>query len=243
LYYNTLARTASFRYTFSCKIQIRPPLREPSMSPHVLKTIYGIIFAVLTGICLPGSIMPGSIYSWTDAGGIKHFSNIAPPQEGEAQRLKEENFELPRGHRFKVIKIFDGDTVRVKGFGLKFTIRLAGIDTPELGKKGQHGQPYSRQAKQKLTRLIDKKIISLKQYGTGSYNRVIAEIFMGITNINLEMVRSGLAEVYQGKPPRGLDTALYLQAEKQARDSLKGMWVQGIAYMSPRQWRRIYTSK
>jgi len=94
-----------------------------------------------------------------------------------------------------------------------------------------------------LTRLINKKTISLKQYGTGGYNRVLAEIFVGTTNVNLEMVRSGLAEVYRGKRPNGFDDNLYFQAEKTAKYSLKGMWIQGTTYQSPRQWRRKFSLK
>ena len=202
------------------------------MSP-LLKTIYFILLAVLAGI-----ILSGSIYFWTDTDGIQHFSNISPPENGGAEQLFEEKFILPRGHQFTIVKIFDGDTIQVKGFGLRFTIRLVGIDTPELGKRGQKPQPYSLQAKQKLTQLLQEKTISLKQYGMGGYNRVLAEIFVDETNVNLEMVRSGFAEVYRGKRPKKFNAAPYLQAEKRAKQSRKGMWIQGAAYKSPWQWRQ-----
>jgi endonuclease YncB( thermonuclease family) len=204
------------------------------MSP-LLKKIYFSLFAVLAGI-----ILSGSIYLWTDTDGIQHFSNIAPPEDGRVEQLSEEKFILPKGHQFTIVKIFDGDTIQVKGFGLKFTIRLVGIDTPELGRKGQKRQPYSLQAKQKLTHLLQEKTISLKQYGMGGYNRVLAEIFVNETNVNLEMVRSGFAEVYRGNRPNGFDTALYFQVEKLAKQSRKGMWIQGAAYKSPRQWRQKF---
>ncbi len=204
------------------------------MSP-LLKTIYFILFTVLAGI-----ILSGSMYSWTDSEGIQHFSNISPPENGRVEQLFEEKFILPRGHQFTIVKIFDGDTIQVKGFGLKFTIRLVGIDTPELGRKGQKRQPYSLQAKQKLILLLQKKTISLKQYGMGGYNRVLAEIFVNETNINLEMVRSGFAEVYRGKRSKKFDAAPYFQAEKRAKQSRKGMWIQGAAYKSPRQWRQKF---
>lgn len=204
------------------------------MSP-LLKTIFFSLFAVLAGI-----ILSGSIYLWTDTNGIQHFSNISPPENGPAEQLSEEKFILPRGHQFTIVKIFDGDTIQVKGFGLKFTIRLVGIDTPEFGKRGQKNQPYSLQAKQKLTHLLQKKTISLKQYGMGKYNRVLAEIFVHETNINLEMVRSGLAEVYRGKRSKKFDAAPYFQAEKRAKQSRKGMWIQGADYTSPWQWRKKF---
>ena len=121
------------------------------MSP-VLKTICLILFAVLAGI-----ILSGAMYSWTDTHGIQNFSNISPPENGRAEQLFEEKVILPKGHQFNIVKIFDGDTIQVKGFGLRFTIRLVGIDTPELGRKEQKRQPYSLRAKQKLTQLIRKK--------------------------------------------------------------------------------------
>jgi endonuclease YncB( thermonuclease family) len=205
-----------------------------SMSPR-LKIIRRLLSAILAGI-----IISGSMYFWIDDHGIRHFSNISPPENGRAQQLSEEKLILPRGHQFSIVKIFDGDTLQVKGYGLIFVIRLVGIDTPELGRKGRKNQPYSLQAKQKLTRLLHKKTISIKQYGTGGYNRILAEIFVNGTNVNLEMVRSGLAEVYQGKRPDEFDAALYFQAEKLAQKLRKGMWRQGTAYESPWQWRKKF---
>jgi micrococcal nuclease len=212
------------------------------MSP-LLKTIGMGFFAAVAGGFLSSAMVSGAIYSWIDTGGVKHFSNVAPPENSEALERLEDKVKPPRKDQFKVVKIFDGDTVQVEGFGLQFTIRLVGIDTPELGRKGQKSQPYGKEAKQELTRLIDKKTIALKQYGTGGYNRVLAEIFVGAANLNLEMVRSGFAEVYRGKRPDGFDAALYLEAEKSAKHSLKGMWVQGAAYKSPGQWRREHPFK
>jgi micrococcal nuclease len=208
-----------------------------------LKIICVGLFAVMAGICLSHSTLSGSMYFWSDTEGVKHFSNIAPPPNETAQRFTEEKIKLPKGHQFTVTKIFDGDTIRVEGFGLEFTIRLVGIDTPELGKKGQKSQPYGQLAKQELTRRIHNKEISLKQYGTGGYNRVLAEIFVDAANVNLEMIRAGLAEVYRGKQPNGFDATDYLQAEKSAKHSLKGMWAQGTGYKSPRQWRRQHPKK
>lgn len=201
----------------------------------LVKTICFILFAIPAGV-----ILSGSIYLWTDSDGIQHFSNISPPEHEGARKLAEEKIILPRGHQFTIVKIFDGDTIQVKGFGLRVTIRLAGIDTPEIGRRGQKSQPYSLQAKQKLAELVQKRPISLKQYGLGGYNRVLAEVFIDETNVNLEMVRSGLAEVYRGKRPDAFDAAPYFKAEHRAKQLRRGMWRQGAAYTSPRQWRQKY---
>lgn len=70
------------------------------------------------------------------------------------------------------------------------------------------------------------------------YNRILGVIFVGDINVNLEMVRMGLAEVYHGRPPRGVDISPYLEAEKAALEAGGGMWVQGDKYVSPRECRR-----
>lgn len=204
----------------------------------VLKTTGMVLLTILAGICLSGAM-----YFWTDKEGFKHFSNISPPKNSPVQLLDEKKRVIPKGHEFKVVKIFDGDTIRVAGFGLQFTIRLVGIDTPEIGRNGAKDQPYGQQAKQKLALLINQKSISLKQYGTGGYNRVLAEVFVGATNVNLEMVRSGFAQVYRGNRPNQFNAKPYFQAEQQARRFQEGILGQGDAYKSPRQWRREHPAK
>jgi endonuclease YncB( thermonuclease family) len=86
--------------------------------------------------------------------------------------------------------------------------------------------------------------VDIKGYGLGPYNRVLGVILLvnGI-NINLEMVKAGLAEVYRGKPPRSFNITPYLQAEKEAREGKRGMWIQGDKYISPKDWRRMHRKK
>ena len=66
----------------------------------------------------------------------------------------------------KVKKIIDGDTLQLEN---KKFIRLAGIDTPEKGKKGY------LQAKDDLKRIIGKSEIKLNPVGI-SYGRIVAEV-------------------------------------------------------------------
>ena len=57
--------------------------------------------------------------------------------------------------------------------------------------------------------------------------------------MNLEMVKVGLAEVYRGKPARGLDMDPYWKTEANAKKAGIGMWSLGDKYISPRDWRRM----
>jgi endonuclease YncB( thermonuclease family) len=68
-------------------------------------------------------------------------------------------------------------------------------------------------------------------------------IYINGKNINLEMVKQGLAEVYRGKPPRGFNPAPYHEAEREARAANRGMWSLGEKYVSPKEWRKMNRGK
>jgi len=183
----------------------------------------------------------GDVYTWTDENGVRHFSNVSSPRGEKAAQLPESAGSGPDKSdksNFLVTKVFDGDTVQVRGQDLEFRIRMVGIDAPETGGSKNKGQPYARKAKTVLHQLIQGKKVQLKQYGTGGYNRILAEIFSRGININLTMVRRGLAEVYRGKLPDGLDPGPYKRAQADARRRKAGVWSLGKAYKSPRTWRR-----
>ena len=58
-------------------------------------------------------------------------------------------------------------------------------------------------------------------------------------NINLEMLRAGLAAVYHGgRPAPGLNLEPFWQGEEVAKKAGHGMWSLGDKYVSPREWRK-----
>lgn len=140
---------------------------------------------------------------------------------------------------FKVVRVYDGDTVKAMGYDIEIKVRLVGIDAPETS-KGKHkpGQPFGRKAEKHLAGLVLNKMVDIKGYGSDRYGRILAEIYMEEKNINLEMVKTGFAEVYHGNPPRGLYMEEYRKAENLARTSGQGIWSQGDKYVSPALWRK-----
>ena len=61
----------------------------------------------------------------------------------------------------------------------------------------------------------------IKEYGSDRYGRILAVVFLGGKNINLEMIKAGLAEVCRGGHASGFDRTLYEEAEKKARAEKK----------------------
>lgn len=141
--------------------------------------------------------------------------------------------------QFKVTRVYDGDTVKAVGHDIEIKVRLVSIDAPET-KKGKHkpGQPFGQKAKKFLAGMVLNKIVDIKGYGLGRYNRILGVIFVDGKNVNLELVKAGLAEVYRGKPPRVFDLKPYLQAEAEAKKAKRGMWSLGVKYISPKVWRK-----
>lgn len=197
-----------------------------------------VLFLLMISVLVP-RLGYGDIYGWSDEDGVRHYSNIGPPDQGKVRHTDETG---PTGHptkdRFKVIRVFDGDTIEAKGHDLIFKIRLVGIDTPEIGRKGQKGQPYAQRAKQILTDQVMGRQVRLEQFGTGGYNRILAEVFSNGRNINLYLIRTGMAEVYRGSLPPGLNSGAYKAAQNLAKKKRIGIWSLGKKYKSPRQWRK-----
>ena len=140
--------------------------------------------------------------------------------------------------QFKVTKVYDGDTLKARGSDIEIKVRLVGIDTPEIPRKNRPGQPYGYEAKIALARLILDKEVEIKGYGLDRNNRILGVIYLEGKNINIEMVRAGLAEVYRGGRPRDLNLDPFWLAEKEATEALRGIWSLGDEYISPREWRK-----
>jgi len=141
--------------------------------------------------------------------------------------------------QFKVTRVYDGDTIKAEGSGIAIKVRLVGIDAPETAKKKRGArQPYSKRSKKHLARLILNKTIDIRSYGLDRYNRTLGVVFLNGKNINLEMVRSGMTEVYRGRSPKSLDLHTYRNAERKARAAKRGIWSLGDNHISPRKWRR-----
>jgi endonuclease YncB( thermonuclease family) len=81
--------------------------------------------------------------------------------------------------------------------------------------------------------------IIIVSYGTDRYDRTLGVVYVDGKNVNLEMVKAGLAEVYRGKPAPGFENEAYQRTEDEARGTGRGMWSLGDKYISPSKWRRM----
>ena len=118
-----------------------------------------------------------------------------------------------------LLSVGDGDTIRIKDrTGAKVTIRLACIDAPETS-QGSSGKWSTKT----LKGMLQGKSISLKPKVKDRYGRLVAEIYVGSSNINLQMVQEGAAFSYR-KYLKQCDLDAYLNAESLAKREKHGVW-------------------
>ncbi len=92
----------------------------------------------------------------------------------------------------KVIRVIDGDTI-VLDNGEK--VRLLGVNAPE------RGQRYYAEAKKRLKGLVEGKMVKIELLKhRDQYGRLLGFVFLNSTNVNVEMVREGLSNLYVEEP-------------------------------------------
>ncbi len=135
-----------------------------------------------------------------------------------------------------VVKVLDGDSLRVKKGNRILEIRLYGIDAPE------YGQPYGEQAKRFTRRLTYKKTVSLTSKDVDRYGRIVALVKSDGRLVNRELVREGLAWVY---PKYCLEQSLcssLKRLEYKARRARRGLW-KAKNPVSPWKWKQRERSR
>ena len=106
----------------------------------------------------------------------------------------------------EVTSIYDGDTFRanIVGFptivGEHMSIRINGIDTPELRGKCPEEKAQAKLAKQfTVKHLRSAKRITLKNIKRGKYFRLIADVYVDGINLAEQLIKNNHAVEYQGK--------------------------------------------
>ena len=131
----------------------------------------------------------------------------------------------PIAAEFSVQQVIDGDTVRLHNGR---SVRLIGINAPEMGGRGRTDQPYAVQAKQRLTALVkaNNNKVSLRtgQESKDRYGRVLAYTYdRHGASFEEQLVAAGLAFHAVIAPNIELAECL-VQAEEHARTARLGLW-------------------
>ena len=119
---------------------------------------------------------------------------------------------VPPVTRGKVIKVYDGDTITIasklpykSSQMYRFSVRLRGIDSPEIKSKSLAEKDLAMNSKMALSNLILEKNVDLKNISTEKYGRILADVYIDNVNVNTWMLENKLALPYDGgkktRPP------------------------------------------
>ena len=148
---------------------------------------------------------------------------------------------------YTVKTVLDGDTVILSD---NRRVRYLGIDTPELGRDGKAGQPFSRKARDINASLVKGVEISLsfEQDRQDRYGRLLAYVSnkQGVV-VNLELIRRGVAfYLADASQERTYDREM-LAIQRAAMKGRVGMWqnwqeppVPEDGYVGNRRSRRFH---
>lgn len=105
-------------------------------------------------------------------------------------------------------------------------MRIASIDTPEIGHGGKADQFYAREAKALLEKLISGKRVRIEYTPDHKdhYKRIVGWVYVNNLFVNEFMVSNGAAFFYYHKNNQEKFQNKLLQAQRKAYKSGKGFW-------------------
>jgi endonuclease YncB( thermonuclease family) len=125
-----------------------------------------------------------------------------------------------------VVRVVDGDTVKVRIAGRQRSVRMIGIDTPEVYFGVECGGPAaSRSLKKRLPKGTRVRLVAdSTQDNKDRYGRLLRYVIKSGHDMNRLQVRSGHAKVYvyDGVPFKR--TASYRHAQRVAKQHDLGIW-------------------
>jgi endonuclease YncB( thermonuclease family) len=135
----------------------------------------------------------------------------------------------------------DGNTIAVRSGRRRFQVRLLGIDAPVLRYRGRSQSPWAELALRRLQFLAPRgarvRLVTDRQ-AFDQYGRLLAYVLRGQCLLNLELVQTGLAVIYQIAP----NLAFLPQMEAAtaaAQAARRGIWgLQQPLSLLPYEFRR-----
>lgn len=132
-----------------------------------------------------------------------------------------------------VVRVKDGDSLLLRRGTAAFDrrvseVRLAGIDAPELS------QPYGRQARAALARMVEGRRVQLRITDRDRYGRVVGHVIVNGRDVNRTMVATGNAWAFS----RYDRDAAMQAAHDRARQQRLGLWaLPPRLRLHPATWR------
>jgi micrococcal nuclease len=126
-----------------------------------------------------------------------------------------------------VVRVVDGDTIRVRLGGVEERVRYIGVDTPESVKPGTPVQCFAKAASAFNARMVAGRRVRLvpDAEARDRYGRMLAYVYREPDGlfVNAELVRRGYAHTMT-IPPNVRYAARFSAMARSARTEARGLW-------------------
>lgn len=201
-----------------------------SKMPALVVPFVVLVAVVMLGGCgrlgAPTGLGTGARASPTRAGPPLEAASSSGPASPPGRALSG-----GAGAKVRVVDVVDGDTLRVRSGAEQVTVRLLGIDTPEL-RTPSGPACFAREATVRAERLLVGREVRL-EYDDGPgrldrYGRTLAYVWLAqgpdpMRQVNELLLREGSARTYDRGPPHRYQRE-FDAAEAAARSGRRGLW-------------------
>ncbi len=148
-------------------------------------------------------------------------------------QLNEYNTELKelidkvKSSLYTVIKVVDGDTIKILYEGVEETVRLIGIDTPETVHPNKPVECFGQEASERMKELVEGKSVNIMfdetQGMRDKYGRLLLYVWVEDIFVNKQMVVDGYAYEYTYSTSY-IYQKEFKEAQSEAQSSRAGLW-------------------
>ncbi len=137
---------------------------------------------------------------------------------------------------YRVVRVSDGDTIVIDASGSDVSVRLIGIDSPEVDSSYTRAECFGKEASDEAKRIMNGTSVRIEtdpsQDQYDAYDRLLAYVYVPANTdpngilVNRYMVENGFAREYTFKKAYR-EQASFAKAEREAKQLKKGLWAVG----------------
>ncbi|PIC87436.1 hypothetical protein CSV72_03625 [Sporosarcina sp. P20a] len=152
-----------------------------------------------------------------------HSSKVTPEKLKDSTETSGTTARIP----VELVKVIDGDTIKIIYNDKEQNVRYLLIDTPETNHPRLGKQPFGDEAKARNKELIESGTLEI-EFDVGErfdkYNRLLAYIYIDGKNVQKILLSEGLARVAYIYPPNTRYVDPYEKTQAIAKEKKLGIW-------------------
>jgi endonuclease YncB( thermonuclease family) len=142
-------------------------------------------------------------------------------------RSDDQAFSQERTGPYEVVRVIDGDTIVISKQGSHESVRLIGVDTPEVDGPYTQAECFGDEASEFTRSMLENELVWLEadesQDERDRYDRLLRYVYLGNTHFNKLLIDEGYAYEYTFRTAYRYQN-VFNTAQSAARENSTGLW-------------------